>query len=217
MRSKYGLLLGTVLLLPLLAGCSGETLLKLNDYLFAYNSDKLTNLYFPAKAGDVLNFACTAGDYLGQTYTWTFSAGPTVRGVHTLQEIGSYGPVGGPKTQSFASLLAQDVQGNVHILANQVNGSWVYSGVAANVSPTILMVTRPAAGDLFNPNPALYQGGTVVALNQVQGPYTGVLHTRLTELNGSVYDDYWAPGVGQILSEWVLADGTHGTWARVPN
>lgn len=217
MRLKYGLLLVVVLLLPLLAGCSGDALLKLNNYLFAYNSDNLTNLYFPGRPGLVYNFACTSGDLVGNSYTWTFSAGPDVRGVHTVQEVGTYGPLGGPMNQIFASLLAQDVQGNVHVLANLVNGQWAYSGVAANTDATLLMVTRPGVGDLFNPNPVLYQSGTVVAINQVQNSYTGVLHTRLTSLAGDIYDDYWAPGVGQVLSEWQLADGTSATWARLPN
>lgn len=217
MRLAYRLLLTALpalLLLPLLAGCSGDAVLKLNDYVFAYNSDNLTNLYFPGRAGRVLEYTGASGDYLGQSYSWVFSEGPDVRGVHTVKEVGLYGPSGGTMTQIFASLLAQDVQGNVHVLANEVNGEWVYSGVAANQEKTILMVTDPAAGDSFNPNPAVYASGTVVAVNQVQGSYTGVLHTRLTTLAGDVYDDYWAPGVGQIYSEWNETGGQSGTWVR---
>ena len=98
--------------------------------------------------------------------------------MHTLREVGTYGPSGGTASQLFASLLAQDVLGNVHVLANEVNGNWEYCGVAVDAAATLLMVTDPEAGNLFNPNPAVYQGGTVVALNQVQGTYAGVLHTR---------------------------------------
>ncbi|MBN1664029.1 MAG: hypothetical protein JW943_10555 [Deltaproteobacteria bacterium] len=211
-----------ICLAVMVAGCGnsedGWFPTKLGDHIFAGNSDELTNPFFPAKAGDVINFAGTSGDFIGDRYTWTFTAGPSVQGVKTLQEDCTYTVFGGTPAPAFASLLAQDVQGNVHILANRNEaGQWVPSGVAAGKAATLIMITLPATGDVFHPDEST--SGSVISTNEVKPGYPGLLHTRMTTSGDApdVYDDYWLIGVGQVLSEWTLGDGTGGTWTRLPD
>jgi hypothetical protein len=91
------------------------------------------------------------------------------------------------------------------------------SGVAAGLAATILMPGSPRVGDRFAPS-ANYNG-TVLSLDETMDSYTGVLHTRFivdqTDNKKNQYDDYWAPGIGQVKSVWSLADGKAGHWLRV--
>ena len=69
-------------------------------------------------------------------------------------------------------MLAQDINGNVHVLKN----GGELSGVAAGLVPTILMPGEPKVGDKFAPG--TNYGGSVLSLDRKVDSYTGVLHTQ---------------------------------------
>jgi hypothetical protein len=188
----------------------------LNGYTFSPESAALTNRYFPGTAGEVISFI-GHGAFEGSVYTWTFTGGDTIQGVATLHEKGISVDPSGETSVEFDSLLAQDVQGNVHVLKNISGDTGTLSGVAAGLSATILMPGNPKAGDSFAP--AANYIGTVLSVDETVDSYAGVLHTRFivdqADNKKSQYDDYWAPGVGQVKSVWSLADGTTGYWSRI--
>lgn len=200
-----------------LGGCgsSDKEGITLQGYTFASGSATLTNSYFPASAGKVIGFI-GYGAWAGSSYTWTFTPGESIQGIATLREKGTMTNSSGETTVLFDSLLAQDTQGNVHVLKNISGDTSTLSGIAAGQAATFLMPGNPKVGDGFGPS-ANYTG-TVIALDETVGSYTGVLHTQFVEAQGDntkdQYDDYWAPGVGQVKSLWSLADGTTGYWLR---
>ena len=197
-------------------GSSGGDGTNLNGYTFYSDSDTLTNRYFPGSAGDVINFSGN-GSLAGSTYTWTFTEGETIQGVATLHEKGVITYQSGDTSTVFDSMLAQDSEGNIHVLKNIEDGVGTLSGVAAGSSATLLMPGDPKEDDQFGPS--VNYIGTVIALDEVVDSYTNVLHTQflVDQPNNKTnqYDDYWAQGVGQIKSSWSLADGTTGYWLRV--
>ncbi|MHB8773421.1 MAG: hypothetical protein ACYC7J_20715 [Syntrophales bacterium] len=217
-RRLYILLIGALLsAAAMLGGCgSSDGTTTLNGYPFSSDSATLTNRYFPAIAGEAITFT-GYGSFAGTVYTWTFSPGETVQGVATLRERGTVTNAAGDTTIEFDSMLAQDIRGNVHVLKNVSGGTGTLSGVAAGLAATLLMPGDPRVGDSFGPS-ADYTG-TVLSLDETVGSYTGVLHSLFVVEQGNNtrnrYDDYWAPGVGQVKSTWSLADGTSGYWLRV--
>lgn len=197
-------------------GSSGEDGTDLNGYTFYSDSATLTNRYFPGSAGDVINFSGN-GSLTGSTYTWTFSEGEPIQGVATLREKGIITSQSGETSTVFDSMLAQDSERNVHVLKNIENGVGILSGVAAGSSATLLMPGNPEKDDHFGPS--VNYIGTVIALDEILDSYSNVLHTRFLvdqpTNQTNQYDDYWAPGLGQVKSTWSLVDGTTGYWLRV--
>ena len=184
----------------------------LNGYTFTPESATLTSRYFPAKAGHVITFV-GQGSFEGSYYVWMLTEGEIIQGVATLHETGTVMNANGEASVQFDSMLAQDINGNVHVLKN----GGELSGVAAGLAPTILMPEDPKVGDRFAPS-ANYTG-EVLSLDETVNSYTGVLHTQFivnqADNTKNRYDDYWAPGIGQVKSSWLLADGTAGHWVRV--
>jgi hypothetical protein len=198
-------------------GGSDNANVTLNGYVFNADSATLTSQYFPGKAGDTLHFH-GVGAFEGESYTWTFGQGPVIQGVATIHEKGTSTAKNGTESVIFESMLAQDTNKNIHVLRNIIDGKSVDSGVAAGVTPTLLMLADPKVGDSFGPNPSLY--GVVTEVNVSVDGYSGVLHSRLVTKDADgktadTYDDYWAPGVGQIRSVWKLQDGSEGYWTRL--
>jgi len=198
----------------IISGCnsSDSSNATLNGYTFIPESATLTNRYFSAKAGHVIAFV-GHGSFEGSRYVWMFTEGETIQGVATLHETGTVMNAHGESTVQFDSMLAQDIHGNVHVLKN----GGELSGVAAGLVPTILLPGSPKVDDRFAPS-ANYTGA-VLSLDETVDSYTGVLHTQFivnqTGNTKNQYDDYWAPGIGQVKSVWSLADGTTGYWMRV--
>lgn len=221
MKSMIKSLVVTFILLNIVA-CGGgsddvNTTVTLNGYVFNADSFTLTSRYFPGKAGDVLHFH-GFGSFEGESYTWAFTQGPVIQGVATVHETGISVAKDGTESVIFESMLAQDTNMNVHVLRNIINGQSGDSGVAAGVTPTLLMLADPKVGDSFGPNPTMY--GMVIEVNIKVDGYSSVIHSRMItkEADGTTadtYDDYWAPGVGQVRSAWKLKDGSEGYWTRL--
>ena len=201
----------------IVAGCgsSSNDTVTLNGYSFNNDSATLTNIYFPARAGDVYHFVGYES-LADSSYVWTYTPGEEIAGVRTLREEGRVTRTDGSSYLEFSSALAQDTAGNVHVLKNYNDSIETLCGVAADTDPTLIMPANPTLGTSFGPA-ASYEG-TVLSLSETVGTYTNVLHSRfinnISATGQDQYDDYWAPGVGQVKSEWSLADGTSGYWLR---
>lgn len=199
--------------ITLISGCSSsdKSAVTLNGYTFPTDSATLTNHYFPGSAVDGICF--TGYDsWTDSSYVWLFTEGEIIQGVETLHAQMVLMNSDGTDSIVFDSMLAQDINGNVHVLKN----GETLSGFAAGSAATLLMPGDPKVGDSFGPSADYI--GTVLSLDETVGSYTGVLHTQfiVTQADGTKnqYDDYWAPGVGQVKSIWSLADGTTGYWLR---
>jgi hypothetical protein len=214
MRLHILLMGAAVSLGAIFSGCnsSGNDGITLTGYTFHSDSASLTNRYFPDSVGHVISFA-GHGSFEGSSYTWMFTEGEVIQGVATVHEKGFLTNPKGETSILFDSMLAQDVQGKVHVLKN----GGALSGVAAGLTATILMPGNPKVGDCFAPG--TNYTGTVLSLNETVDSYAGVLHTRFivdqSDNKKDQYDDYWAPGIGQVKSVWSLADGTTGYWVRL--
>ena len=213
-RRVYVVLLGSVVLSgAIFVGCNSSDTgnATQSGYTFASESATLTNRYFPAKAGHVITFV-GHGSFEGSHYVWMFTEGETIQGIATLHETGTVINANGETSVQFDSMLAQDINGNVHVLKN----GGELCGVAAGLVPTLLMPGEPKVGDKFAPG-ANY-AGSVLSLDEKVDSYTGVLHTQFivnqADNTKNQYDDYWSPGIGQVKSVWSLADGTTGYWVR---
>lgn len=213
-RWVYVVLLGSVVLSgAIFVGCNSSDTgnATQSGYTFASESATLTNRYFPAKAGHVITFV-GHGSFEGSHYVWMFTEGETIQGIATLHETGTVINANGETSVQFDSMLAQDINGNVHVLKN----GGELCGVAAGLVPTLLMPDEPKVGDKFAPG-ANY-AGSVLSLDEKVDSYTGVLHTQFivnqADNTKNQYDDYWSPGIGQVKSVWSLADGTTGYWVR---
>ena len=211
----YVVLTGAAILLgSIFSGCNSSDPgnATLNGYTFAPESATLTSRYFPAKAGHVFTFV-GQGSFEGSYYVWMLTEGEIIQGVATLHETGTVMNANGEASVQFDSMLAQDIEGNVHVLKN----GGELSGVAAGLAPTILMPGDPKVGDRFAPS--VNYTGEVLSVDETVDSYTGVLHTQFIVNQGdnteNQYDDYWAPGIGQVKSVWSLADGTTGYWVRL--
>lgn len=224
MRTSFSVIL--VFAACLLVSCGGESdrRVDLGGYEFRNDSAVLTNPWFPAQAGDSWNFTGFEG-FEGERYVWDFTEGGMVAGVWTVRERGTHIRNDGGVELVFDSWLAQDAEGNIHVLQNNIENVLIPNGVAAGSDATFLLPGKPEVDESFGPDPNLK--GTVISLDAEIDGYTGVLHTRfLGKANGKGgfdpsidehYDDYWATGVGQIHSDWRTEEGVSGHWKRVLN
>ena len=217
--SRFSVLNAFVLFAVLfVAGCGSldSEGTEINGVIFGDDSAILTNRYFPGKAGDVIRFN-GYGAFGGSTYEWTLSEGEVIYGVNTLREEGKVTNPDGSGYTVFNSIIAQDMDGNVHVLKNFDGDEGSLSGVATGKTPTYLMPANPKVGDRFGPSST--NTWLVVSVDEIVDDYSGVLNiestAQVSDGQTESYQDYWAPGVGQVKSIWTEADGDVGYWLRV--
>jgi len=195
----------------------------LKQYTFDANSDIFTNPWLGlTNINDSYSLA-GYGIFAGTTRSYSLIGSENVMGVDCLiMRVLGHGE--NPAAEYYDPRIAQDTEGNIHVLK--------FTGDDGHGNPIFWQASSPASSPVFlpyDPQPGQYfpfvnqEYHEVIALNQTvplmstgAGPYIGCMQQIWGDKSSKDTDiKYCCPGIGFVKEVW-NDDGELNGWERIP-